>query len=193
MKIEFDHVGILVTDVMCAVESLQPNDWPIGEIEVFSSEGTKEVYIGPTSASGRLLLIEPIGEGPYRQALTKRGPGIHHIAIHVDDAVEFTDHIAGSGWYLHPKSLSTFEQYETLWLARPGVPLLVEVVQYKSMTRSESPEFVSQIEVSLPKSKPQLASAIGLDQFRPSLEPDVFITIGGDRRRLKDFVAVGDG
>jgi len=192
MRIEFDHVGILVSDLRCGLDSLRHNDWPINEIKEYPSEGTKEVYIGPASASGLLLLIEPIGEGPYQDALAKRGPGIHHIAINVDDVTAFTDHISGSGWYLHPKSLITFETHRTVWLARSGTPLLVEIVQRKSMAESERVEFVSRIEVPLPRSKPLLASAVGVDQFQSTSEPNVFITIGGVRRRLEDLVEVGN-
>lgn len=190
MKIEFDHIGILVCDVMAGLESLPPEDWPIGEIETFPQEGTKEVYIGPASASGRLLLLEPIGEGPYRDALQKRGPGLHHIAINVDDVMAFTGRISGSGWYLHAKSLITFEKHHTVWLARPGVPLLIEVVQTNSAAESERAPFVSRIEAPLPENKPLLSSALGIDQFLPSPEPKVYLTIDGDRRLLEDLVAV---
>jgi len=191
MRIEFDHVGILVNDVIGGLEPVRSNGWPIGEIEEFPSEGTKEVYIGAESSSGRLLLIEPIGEGPYREAMAKRGPGVHHLAINVDDVMEFTRRVSGSGWYLHPTSLNTFEEFKTVWMARPGVPLLVEVVQRSPMADSETVEFVTRIEMPLPGTKPLLASAVGLDQFRPSSEPGVFITINGDRKRLEDFVELG--
>ena len=192
MKIEFDHVGVLVTSVQCGLDSLRANNWPIGKIDEFLAEGTREVYVGPGSTSGRLLLIEPIGAGPYQQALAKRGPGLHHLAINVDDALEFTAHISGSGWYLHPTSLGTFAKYKTLWLARPGVPLLVEVVQRSDIPESGSDEFINRIEVPLPERKPPLAGALGLDQLQPAPEPDVFITIAAERRRLADLVELGD-
>jgi hypothetical protein len=187
-QIEFDHVGILVKSVMDTLERLHPHKWPSGAIETFPAEGTKEVYLGPVSASGRLLLIEPIGEGPYKEAWVKRGSGIHHIAINVDDVFAFMERIAGSSWYLHPKSLSTLKEHQTLWLARPRVPLLVEVVHRKSMPSTKNVAFVSQIEVPLPESKPLLTSAIGLEQFQAASEPDVFITIDEERRRLEELV-----
>jgi hypothetical protein len=192
MKIEFDHLGLLVTSVTCALDSLRSHSWPIGDIEEFPSEGTKEVYIGPAGASGQLLLIEPIGDGPYQEAMAKRGPGVHHIAIHVDDAIEFTERISGSGWYLHPKSLGTFKQYKTIWLARPGVPLLVELVQRESMGESDRAAFINRLELPLPEHKPHLADALGLTQLQPTLASDVFISIGGDRSRLADLLELGN-
>ena len=192
MKVEFDHVGILVSDVAHALNSLQPHNWIIGDIAAFPSEGTKEVYIGPISSSGRLLLIEPIGEGPYKDALARRGLGLHHIAINVDDAMAFTDHISGSGWYLHPQSLRTFKQYKTLWLARPGVPMLVEIVQRKLTSKTKKSSFIKRIDVPLPKSKPLLTRAIGLEHLQSSSEQAVFITIDDERKKLEDFIDIGN-
>jgi len=190
MLIEFDHIGILVSNLVDGLGSLRRFDWPIGKIKEFPTEGTKEVYIGPTSASGRLLFLEPIGDGPYKDAMQKRGPGVHHIGINVDDMRGFINRISGSGWYLHPKSLVTWENEKTLWLARPGVPLLVELVQSESLSESERVEFVTRIEVPLPESKPFLATSIGIDQLQPSTEEKIVITIGGNRFNISDLLSI---
>ncbi len=191
MKPEFDHVAILVSDITAALNALPANSWEIGEVESFPSEGTKEVYIGPPSATGKLLLIQPNGDGPYQTALAKRGPGLHHIAVNVESALEFTEQLAGSGWYLHPTSLNSFKRYKTVWLARPGVPLLVEVVQRKSKRKAKPAEFIGRIEVPFPKDKLLLIDAIGIDQLQPALEPSVFITIDDDRKQLTDLIKLG--
>lgn len=192
MKNCLDHVGILVADIERCVERLRPHGWPIGEIESFPSEGTKEVYIGPPRDSGRLLLMESIGDGPYKTAMRKRGPGLHHVAISVPDFKRFVERVSGSGWLLHPKSLITQAEHKTIWLARPGIPMLVEILEQNSgdgpcLDGAEA--FITRVEVPLPEAKPSLASALGVgDGISPSQEADVVLTVGERRLALKEFV-----
>lgn len=187
MQPEFDHVALLVSNLEKSIDAFNP-EWHIDTIDTFPSEGTKEVYIGPPNATGRLLLIEPIGDGPYKTAYAKRGAGLHHIAINVDNIHTFSEKISGSGWYLHPASLNSFQKHKTIWLARPATPLLVEVVQRKPMAHSGSTEFVSKIDLPLPKDRPSLIKALGIDQLHLSQERFGFVTIQGVRYKLKDFV-----
>jgi hypothetical protein len=188
MLLELDHIGILVDNLVDVLITLRHFDWPIGEIKEFPTEGTREVYVGLSSSSGRLLFLEPVGDGPYKDAMEKRGPGVHHIGIHVEDMMVFIERISGSGWYLHPKSLPMWKTFKTVWLARPGVPLLLEVIQRKSLSVSERVEFVTRIEVPFPESRPFLAAAIGIDQLQPSTEGRVFITIDSKRLSLDDLL-----
>lgn len=95
------------------------------EIEEFPGEGTRELYLPPDPGGARLLLLEPCGEGPYRRALGKRGPGLHHVALEVPDVLAFA--IASPGWLAVPASLEGWRRQGTLWLARPGVGTLLEV------------------------------------------------------------------
>ena len=187
MVVEFDHIALLVTDLEKTLETLNP-DWHFGKIDTFPAEGTKEIYIGPPNATGKLLLIEPIGAGPYQNALEKRGAGLHHIAINVPDCRAYADKIAGSGWYLHPSSLTTFHTYQTIWFARPATPLLIEVAQRKPLAQSDQVDFISKIEVPLPTHKPSLVSAVGLDQFQASVDSNFYITIDGSRVDIQDLL-----
>lgn len=193
MKPEFDHVGILVSNLEHSLKSLKTHDWPVGEVEEFPSEGTKEVYVGPERATGRLLLLQAIGDGPYREALVKRGPGIHHFGINAPDIVAFLDRVSGSGWYLHPTSLATYKELKTIWLSRPGVPILVEVVEKISREKSELDidGFVTRIEVPLPDDKPLMADSLGLEgRVQKSSSQSLFITIGGKRLTWEEFVKI---
>jgi hypothetical protein len=191
MKPEIDHVGILVSNLEHSLKSLRPHGWPIGEIEEFPSEGTKEVYVGPVGATGRLLLMQAVSEGPYRAAMVKRGPGIHHIAINAPDVTAFLDPVSGSGWYLHPTSLATYKKHKTIWLSRPGVPLLVEVVEKISPEDFERDidAFISRIELPLPHDKPLMVDSLGVGgSIQRSSSQGIFITIGGNRQALEEFV-----
>jgi catechol 2,3-dioxygenase-like lactoylglutathione lyase family enzyme len=193
MESELDHIGILVSNLEQTLRSLVPHGWPVGEVEEFPSEGTREVFVGPVGATGRLLLLQAIGEGPYGEAMAKRGPGLHHMAINVPDVPSFLDQVSGSGWYLHPTSLATYKKFETVWLSRPGVPMLVEVVETISRGTSEQDKdgFVTRIEVPLPEDKPRMADSLGLGRrFQPSPSHRSFITIGGTRGALEEFLKI---
>ena len=69
---QFDHVALLVKSVDSMVLRIDQLGFKRGKVEEFPSEGTKEVYVGNEDYPGRLLLMEPIGEGPYASALAKR-------------------------------------------------------------------------------------------------------------------------
>jgi hypothetical protein len=96
-------------------------------VESFPTEGTRERYLGASERVGRILLVEPAGEGPYADAMTRRGPGLHHVSLTFGDLDAFlADVVAGSGWLVHPRSFETRRASNTIWLARPGVQALIE-------------------------------------------------------------------
>lgn len=121
-----DHVGVLVADVAAAVPIASTRlQFEAGPVESFPGEGTRECYLG--SGPARLLLLEAAGPGPYQRALEKRGPGLHHVAYRFAGPLEASLPLL-PGWLLHPHSLASMPQ-GTLWLARPGVPLLLEITR----------------------------------------------------------------
>ena len=126
MSASFDHVALVVPDLETVLERLELTREEVGPIEAFPGEGTREVYIGNDDAASRLLLMQPTDEtGPYARSLRRRGPGLHHVALAVSNLTEFLTGV--EGWLLHPASASSIQHSQTAWLARPGVPCLVEV------------------------------------------------------------------
>src|SRR5262245_8895334 len=125
---QLEHVGLLVTDVVRAAAAFACLGCELAPPHDFVDEGTREIYVGAAGEAGRLLLLQPIGAGPYARALSIRGPGLHHIAIATRDVARFVQSITGTGWYLHPCSMESLGVSRTVWLARPGMPLLVEVL-----------------------------------------------------------------
>ncbi len=123
---KIDHIAILVKSMNNSLKKLSAFGFYQGEINTFQSEGTKEVYLGREDQSARLLLIEAVSEGPYMKACQKRGTGLHHIAINVSSFDDYLKTLEGSGWYLHLHSWQS-QRYDTLWLARAGLPLLIEL------------------------------------------------------------------
>lgn len=80
-----DHVGIAVN----SIEGAAPR-WaallgggPDGE-ETVASEGVRVAFFG--HGAGRIELLEPTGDdSPIARFLERRGAGIHHVCVRVDD------------------------------------------------------------------------------------------------------------
>ena len=137
MKSVLNHVAILVESIEEVLErELFPANL-LGEVEEFESEGTRELYTGSNEEMGRLLLVQAKRDGPYQAALNKRGPGLHHIALDVSNLDDFVDHLAGSGWLLHPKSLKFYNSHKQVYLSRPGTPVLMEIQERDKLDDSE--------------------------------------------------------
>lgn len=179
---QLDHVALVVPHLETAVERLRDHcksaAEQVGPIEAFPSEGTREVYVG--SGGARLLLMEPTSaEGPYSDALAKRGPGLHHVALTTPDLDGFIESL--HGWLLHPRSLATIASSRTAWLARPGVPTLIEVHEAAPL---DELDLVSAVEI--PADLGALTPIAGL-----SSSPDghSWITVGGVRVGVVSLVS----
>ena len=146
-----NHVALLVTNIESFVRENSLLSEPHGQIDEFPSEGTRELYLGKESQIGRLLLMQAIGEGPYRDAYERRGAGLHHIAIDVPKVDDFVGELSGSGWFLHPRSLWFYDDNRQVFLSRPGVPVLIEV-QERPTASTEDP-FIDRVEFPFPSTR----------------------------------------
>lgn len=154
-----DHVAILVEQIEPALARLEPLGLDAGPIEDFPGEGTREVYLGEPDRPGRLLLMQALGEeGPYARALAKRGPGLHHVGLRVPDLDAFLKQAAG--WLLHPCSFDSRAQSNTIWLARPGIEVLVEASQSKAPFKGSA--VVEELQVAAPAAQARLLTLLGL-------------------------------
>jgi len=145
-----DHVALVVRSLDAVLPSLIGRGWVAETAREYPTEGTREAYVreeafvrraagaataaaGPVPAghspSGRLLLVEPVGPGPYARALAERGPGLHHLGLVTADLSAFAARLAKSGWFVHPYSLRAGSRLRDLWLFRPGVPTLIEIFE----------------------------------------------------------------
>jgi hypothetical protein len=120
-----DHVAVLVHDISLARSAVMPWGFPLQALEYF--EYTRETYVGEPSRGSRVLLMEASAPGPYQRALEKRGAGLHHLGVCVSSMDHFLASIQGSGWFIHPKSVRAIQKGGTVYLARPGAPLLIEI------------------------------------------------------------------
>ena len=156
-----DHIAIVVDNLEATAEAWQLPD--AQEIEAFPEEGTRELYFGHSGQRGRVLLMQPIGPGPYRRALEKRGPGLHHLAICVEDVRSFVSDIEGSGWLLHPASLDSYRSRRKVWLCRPGFPCLMEVDE-RSVVYDGA--YVQEVSLVLPESLVPLLEVLNCAELR---------------------------
>lgn len=188
MKSVLSHVALLVPNSSKASEYLRSLDFKIGPAEKFDGEGTLEIYIGDLETqTASLLLMEPTKEGAYTRAMAKRGPSLHHIAIDVLDLEAYIDHLAGSGWLLHPKSLKMLKHSQTAYLARPGIPALIEVQQRETL--DDSPHFITGIAIpGLSFQGVEMFGRIGLHQIQASAEQDLTLTAEGKTILFKNLL-----
>lgn len=182
MNAELDHVAIQVAALDRAADRFRSLGCHVGQAEEFAGEGTREVYVGGDGDQGRLLLIESIGAGPYERSLAKRGPGLHHVAVRVEDVEAYVSSLTGSGWLLHLHSLTSLREVNTVWLARPGVPVLVEVSGGQSSGGGAAAQFVSAVEIPGVGKLSSLLDSLGVAAIKPS--PDEMAWLTFDRHRL---------
>lgn len=176
-KVFPSHVAILVPSVRKAADYLQQFGFQVGKEEVWDGEGTKEIYVERDKGNS-LLLMQPVKPGVYQRALEKRGPGLHHFAIDVQNLEIYIESLAGSGWLLHPMSVKTMKQSQTAYLARPGFPGLIEVQERKEFT--ERPIFIKEVLLKMDSSLSGLLKHIGLKSIVKS-SPEATMLLLEDR------------
>ncbi len=97
---KIDHIGIAVKDINSALkfygEALGLEN--IG-FEVVESQGVRVAFL-PVGES-RFELLEPLNEdSPVAKFIAKRGEGIHHICLDVENVNETLDDMKGRGLQL---------------------------------------------------------------------------------------------
>jgi len=85
MKTTLDHIGIAVADLDAALEFYRDAlGLDIGPPEVVASQNVR-VRFAPLGQASLELLEATSGDSPIARFIAKRGPGIHHITLRVDD------------------------------------------------------------------------------------------------------------
>jgi methylmalonyl-CoA/ethylmalonyl-CoA epimerase len=129
--LDIDHVGIAVADLEEAVEryrrtlGVEPS-----HRERVEDQGVDEVLF-PVGASF-IQLIGALGpETPVGTFLSKRGPGVHHIAYRVDDVAAALERLRDEGVRLVDETPRPGSRGTTIAFVHPkGMEgVLVELVQ----------------------------------------------------------------
>ncbi|MEK6577104.1 MAG: methylmalonyl-CoA epimerase [Nitrospirota bacterium] len=92
-----DHIGIVVRDITSALPLFQGGmGLKLLGIEVIAEDNVKVASLA--IGESRIELIEPIKEGtPVFRFLEKRGEGVHHIALRVEDIKEAIGRLKEAG------------------------------------------------------------------------------------------------
>ncbi|MGQ0552456.1 MAG: methylmalonyl-CoA epimerase [Planctomycetota bacterium] len=71
---------------------------PLEHIEVVAGDGVRVAMLRLGSAVGAVELLEPTADdSPVGRFLGKRGPGIHHLALEVDDLAALFARLKAAG------------------------------------------------------------------------------------------------
>lgn len=88
MKAVLDHVGIAVRDIGEALAFYRDAlGLEIGEPEEVASQRVRAHFV-PVGGSALELLEATAPDSPIARYIDKRGPGVHHITLRVDDIRE---------------------------------------------------------------------------------------------------------
>ena len=95
MKI--DHIGIAVKSLAGAVRVYEDLiGLKVSGYDQVDDQGVKVAMLA--IGESRIELLEPISEeSPIQKFMTKRGEGIHHIAVQVDNIQEALDRLKAAG------------------------------------------------------------------------------------------------
>lgn len=100
MNLPLDHVAIAVTSIAesrTLFESLLGAEG--SAVEHIAGQHVNVTFIG--KGPGRVELVEPTSpESTVAKFLTRRGPGLHHVAYHCDDLEAELARLAAAGYEL---------------------------------------------------------------------------------------------
>ena len=94
---EFDHVGVVVRDSKETADLFSSLfGFEITEFQEFPEQGFKSTLISREKVT--IELIEPMGpEGIIQRFIEKRGYGLHHISLRVDDIEQEIEALESKG------------------------------------------------------------------------------------------------
>ena len=100
---KLDHIGIAVRSIESA-KIYEALGLTIDHVETVESQGVKTAFL--SVGDSNLELLEPTGpESPIAKFIDKRGEGIHHICLRVDDIEAHLERLKAQGFRLiddHP-------------------------------------------------------------------------------------------
>ncbi|MFN8186494.1 MAG: methylmalonyl-CoA epimerase [Gaiellales bacterium] len=91
------HVAVAVEDIELAIETYRRLFGAEVELrETVDGQGVEAAYL--RVGTGRVELLAPLGDDtPVGRFLARRGPGMHHIAVEVEDVQAAARELAAAG------------------------------------------------------------------------------------------------
>ena len=94
--VTLDHIGIAVKQIDETVKAFRLLGVESGEREIVSDQGV-ELQMLPVGEA-RLELLQPLNQdSPVSKFIEKRGEGLHHIALKVQNIAEVLEHCRKDG------------------------------------------------------------------------------------------------
>ena len=92
-----DHVGVAVEDIDAALALYEQGyEMPLVHRETVTEQGVEAVLLDV--GDGHVELLQPLGpETAVGKFLSRRGPGLHHVAYAVEDIDAALERIAAAG------------------------------------------------------------------------------------------------
>ena len=92
-----DHIGILVSNLDEAVKLYKELlGAKVSEVETLPERGVNVVMVDVGGAT-KLELLEPLPDSNMAKTLEKRGEGVQHIALEVDDVEKELNRLSNAG------------------------------------------------------------------------------------------------
>jgi len=92
----FSHLGIATRSIEESARFYRLLGFRVAEPEEIEDQKVKVLFI--ETGSTRIELLEPTHpDSPIARFLERRGPGMHHIALEVDDLDSVLEHLAQQG------------------------------------------------------------------------------------------------
>lgn len=92
-----DHIGIAVESIEKGAEFYRHLGIDKIETEEVASEGVRVAFV-PMKNQANIELLEPLEENsPVGKFLKKRGPGIHHICLRVENLEQILSNLKDKG------------------------------------------------------------------------------------------------
>lgn len=101
MKI--DHIGIAVKSIEKSKKFYEDLGLTVEKIEEVEEQGVKVAFFNISQS--KIELLETTKEGSISRFIEKRGEGIHHIAIEVEDIEKKVDELLSKGYEMVDKTI----------------------------------------------------------------------------------------
>lgn len=125
-----DHLGIAVSDLRQARNFYELLGMTAGPEEIVEHEQVRTVMI--PAGDSRIELLEPISsDSVIGRFIERRGEGMHHVALHVDDIAEVFAEMKGAGMRLVSDELKIGAGGHLYFFVHPSSTggVLVEICQ----------------------------------------------------------------
>jgi methylmalonyl-CoA epimerase len=148
MKAVLDHIGIAVSDLPAALAFYRDAlGLEVEAPEEVPSQRVRAHFI-PVGGSSLELLQATAADSPIAKYIEKRGPGLHHITLRVDDVRQAVDQLKSRGVRMIDETPRPGAEGSTIAFVHPSAThgVLVELKQSSARARPVAVPTVSRVQ-----------------------------------------------